>query len=88
MKTKNYAQDWRSLQEEGARQIGGSHYSNMPIEPIAYILANNIGFSEGNIIKYVSRWKVKNGIEDLKKARHYLDILILTEYAARNEKDI
>jgi hypothetical protein len=51
------------------------HY-DMEIQPITYIMANGLGFCEGNIVKYVSRYKEKGGIEDLKKARHYLDILI------------
>lgn len=59
-----------------ATQIGGTHYRDMAIQPIEYILANGIGFAEGNVIKYVSRWKAKNGVEDLKKARHFLDMLI------------
>ena len=57
-------------------QHGGNHYKDMTIQPIEYTLKNNLGFCEGNIIKYVSRYKNKNGVEDLKKARHYLDILI------------
>ena len=57
-------------------QIGGDHYKKMKIQPIEYILANDIGFTEGSVIKYVSRWKTKNGVEDLKKARHLLDMLI------------
>jgi hypothetical protein len=57
-------------------QIGGSHYKDMSIQPIEYILANGLGYCEGNVIKYVSRYKFKNGVEDLKKARHYLDLLI------------
>lgn len=59
-----------------ADQEGGTHYKEMKIQPIEYILANNLGYCEGNVIKYVSRYKSKNGVEDLKKARHYLDILI------------
>jgi len=51
------------------------HY-DMEIQPITYIMANGLGFCEGNIVKYVSRYKEKGGIEDLKKARHYLDVLI------------
>lgn len=58
------------------RQVGGNHYQGMAIEPIEYILANNIPFAEGCVIKYVSRWRSKNGIEDLRKARHFLDMLI------------
>lgn len=57
-------------------QEGGTHYKEMKIEPVEYILANNLGFCEGNVVKYVTRYKSKNGVEDLKKARHYLDILI------------
>jgi hypothetical protein len=58
------------------RQVGGSHYQDMAIEPIEYILANNIPFAEGSVIKYVSRWRNKGGVEDLRKARHFLDMLI------------
>lgn len=58
------------------RQIGGQHYKNLPIQPIEFILANNLSFIEGNIIKYLVRWKCKNGVEDLKKAAHYLELLI------------
>ena len=57
-------------------QIGGTHYSDLAIEPIDFITANNLGFCEGNVIKYISRWKAKNGVEDLKKARWYIDFLI------------
>ena len=60
-------------------QIGGSHYARMHIQPFDYIHANGLGFAEGCVIKYVSRWKAKNGIEDLKKARHFLDLLIEAE---------
>lgn len=54
-------------------QIGGDHYKRMAIQPITYIHANNLGFFEGSVVKYVSRWQFKNGIEDLKKARDLLD---------------
>ncbi len=68
------------LKEPTTDQIGGSHYKNLKIQPTEFIHANNIGFIEGNIIKYVVRHKDKNGIEDLKKARHYIDLLIKFEY--------
>jgi len=58
------------------RQVGGDHYQNKAIQPWDYIIANNLGYLEGNVVKYVSRWKEKHGLEDLKKARHYLDKLI------------
>lgn len=56
-------------------QIGGSHYQ-MTIQPIEYIMKNNLGYCEGNVVKYISRYKNKNGMEDLLKARQYLDFLI------------
>jgi hypothetical protein len=62
-------------------QIGGSHYTNMVIQPIEYILANTIPFPEGNVIKYVSRWRSKGGVKDLEKAVHHLKLLIEHERA-------
>lgn len=62
-------------------QIGGSHYKSQAIQPVEYIHANNIGYFEGNVIKYVTRWKNKNGIQDLEKAKHYLELLIELEKA-------
>ena len=61
------------------RQEGGRHYKDMPIQPVEYIHANDIGYFEGNVIKYVSRWRTKAGVEDLRKARHYIDLLIEME---------
>ena len=58
------------------QQVGGAHYAVKAIQPWDYIVANNLGYLEGNVVKYVSRWKDKGGVEDLKKARHYLDKLI------------
>jgi len=57
-------------------QVGGEHYKNSTIQPIEYIFKNDLGFCEGNVIKYVTRYKNKNGVEDLKKAKHYLELLI------------
>ena len=56
-------------------QIGGHHYTSMVIQPFEFIQKNEIGFAEGNVIKYVCRWKLKGGVEDLKKAEHYLQLL-------------
>ena len=61
------------------KQVGGSHYKDMAIQPIEYIHKNGLGFCEGNIIKYITRWKTKNGIEDLKKVIHYAELLIQME---------
>lgn len=60
-------------------QVAGSHYKDMAIQPFTYIHANGIGFAEGCVIKYVSRWRNKGGVEDLQKARHFLDMLIEAE---------
>jgi hypothetical protein len=65
-------------------QEGGSHYKNKAIQPIEYIMANGLGFCEGNVVKYVTRYKDKNGIEDLKKARHYIDFLIEDQERSMN----
>lgn len=59
-----------------AVQIGGQHYQSKAIQPWDYIASNNLGYLEGNVVKYVSRWKEKGGVEDLKKAAHYLAKLI------------
>lgn len=61
-------------------QEGGSHYKKMAIQPIDFIYFNEIPFIEGNIIKYILRHRKKNGVEDLKKAKYYLEILIEKEY--------
>ena len=60
-------------------QIDGSHYKELPIQPVEYIHANKIGYFEGNVIKYVTRWKTKNGVADLRKAAHYIQLLIELE---------
>ena len=57
-------------------QVGGSHYKDKAIQPWDYIASNNLGYLEGNVVKYVSRWREKGGLEDLKKAQHYLTKLI------------
>lgn len=66
-------------------QVGGSHYKDMVIQPVEFIERNNLGFCVGNVIKYVCRYKSKNGIEDLQKAKHYLEILIDIESDKNNE---
>ena len=65
--------------KDKAKQIGGNHYKYMKIQPLDFIIQNEIPYIEGNIIKYVSRYKAKNGLQDLEKAMHYLEILIDNE---------
>jgi hypothetical protein len=60
------------------KQVGGSHYKKYKIQPVEFIVKNNIGFCEGNIIKYVLRFKEKGGVQDLEKAKHYIELLIDT----------
>jgi len=50
-------------------QVGGNHYKKYKIQPIEFIHANKIPFIEGNIIKYICRWRDKNGVKDLEKGR-------------------
>lgn len=57
-------------------QVGGSHYKSMKIQPVEFILANDLGFCEGNVIKYICRYKQKGGVQDLKKVIHYAELLI------------
>ena len=83
--------DWTVEEEEAMQQmlsatksaldvqVAGNHYKDLAIQPVEYIHANNIGYFEGNVIKYVSRWKAKNGIKDLEKAKHYIELLIELE---------
>ena len=59
-----------------SKQVGGGHYKDKAIQPIIYIHANNLGFCEGNVVKYITRWREKNGIADLEKAKHYIELLI------------
>lgn len=66
------------------RQEGGSHYKDLPIQPVEYIYANAMGYFEGNVVKYISRWRAKNGIADLEKAKHYIDLLI--EFETKESK--
>lgn len=61
------------------KQINGNHYKDKGIQPIVYIHANDLGFCEGNVVKYVTRWRDKGGKADLEKAIHYLELLIQLE---------
>ena len=61
-------------------QHGGSHYKDKKIQPIEYITANNLDFCQGNIVKYVTRHKDKNGAEDIRKVIHYAQFILKFEY--------
>jgi len=66
----------------GARdiQVGGDHYHKLKIQPGEYIIQNGLGWYEGNVIKYVTRHRLKNGRQDIEKAIHYLQLLLEQEY--------
>lgn len=61
-------------------QVGGGHYKKLRIQPVQYIHANGIPYLEGNVIKYITRWRDKGGVADLEKAKHYIDLLIGLEF--------
>ena len=62
-----------------ATQVGGDHYTKLPIQPMEYSMKNNLDACQHTIIKYVTRFRDKNGIEDLEKAKHVIDMLIAYE---------
>lgn len=57
-------------------QVGGDHYRDLAIQPAEYSHRNKLRPLEAGVVKYVTRWRKKNGIEDLKKAKHCIDMLI------------
>lgn len=61
-------------------QHGGDHYKNRGIQPIEYVMANELGFCEGNIVKYASRHEDKNGAEDIRKVIHYAQFILKFKY--------
>lgn len=67
------------------KQVGGAHYKDRKIQPVEFIHANSLGFCEGNVVKYVTRWRSKNGLDDLYKAAHYLELLIELERKNENK---
>ena len=60
-------------------QIGGDHYKKYKIQPVEYNHYNQIPYMEGNVIKYITRWRDKKGVEDLEKAKHYIELIIEME---------
>lgn len=66
-------------------QVGGSHYKDTTIQPVEYIRANGLDYFEGNAIKYITRHRVKGGSVDLRKAIHYLEMLLQMDYGDPND---
>lgn len=61
------------------KQYGGDHYKRFAIQPTEYIIKNGLNFCEGNVVKYITRWRHKDGLQDLLKAKHYVEMLIEEE---------
>ena len=78
--TGHYGSDEEITKRE---QIGGNHYTNKKIQPIDYITENNLPYCEGNVVKYVTRHKEKNGAGDIKKAIQYLRFILATDYGEK-----
>lgn len=66
-------------------EIGGSHYKSFKIQPVEFIVENGLGFLEGCVIKRMCRYEAKNGLEDLQKAKHEIDLLIKLKYGEGND---
>lgn len=77
VRSKFAEEGWYFVPEH--EQVGGTHYEEMPIQPWEVIERAELDFWEGSVVKYVMRYTGKSGVEDLKKARHYLDYLIERE---------
>ena len=69
------------------KQIGGKHYLKMKIQPSEFANKNNLPFAEGNAIKYICRHKHKGEVQDLEKAKHYIDMIIERDYIVPKEKE-
>ena len=69
-------------------QEGGGHYKDRGIQPLEYTMKNNLSFCEGNVVKYISRYKSKNGIEDLAKVIHYTLLSAYEEYGEQGSTEL
>lgn len=67
-------------------QEGGGHYKNLAIQPVEYIFHNKLEYLEGNVVKYVTRHKDKNGAEDIRKAIHYCQLILEMQYGESSTK--
>ena len=68
------------------KQIGGSHYKKMKIQPSKFVIENELLFPEGSVIKYICRHRFKNGKEDLEKAVHFIEMIIERDYKKEKKK--
>lgn len=69
-------------------QVGGSHYKARGVQPIEYTMLNELSFCQGNVIKYVTRYKDKKGLEDLGKAMHYILLEAYANYGIEGSTEL
>ena len=84
--TESHTEETKPIQQEVKAtdtQVGGNHYTKLAIQPMRYSMENGLDALQHTVIKYVTRFRDKNGIEDLEKAKHCIDMLIEFE---RNKK--
>lgn len=62
------------------QQVGGDHYAKLAIQPVDFIMANELDFLAANVVKYVVRHKAKNGAQDVRKAIHYCQMILQMQY--------
>ena len=91
MKVKDYIKRMDSLyrtkpESSYDKQIGGTHYKKMKIQPSKFVIENKLLFPEGNVIKYICRHQYKGGKEDLEKAMHFIEMIIERDYGEEKEK--
>ena len=69
------------------KQIGGSHYRSLKIQPSKFVIENELLFPDGSVIKYICRHRFKNGKEDLLKAIHFIEMIIERDYSKTETKN-
>jgi len=69
------------------QQVGGKHYKDLKIQPIEYAQANQMNACEFSVVKYITRHKFKDGLKDLEKGKHFIDMLIQMEYPQPEKED-
>ena len=68
------------------KQVNGDHYKSLKIQPIEYIVGNNLGWCEGNVVKYITRHSQKGGVDDINKVIHYCELLKELKYGNKESR--
>lgn len=74
------------MMESLLAQVGGTHYKDMEVQPIEYIVKNKLDFAQGSIVKYISRYRKKGQAEDVKKVIHFAKLILQLEYNYTDEQ--